>query len=318
MPHIENRARVFISCGQRKNSQEETIAREIEKGIESLGYIPYVAINEQTTRGLKENIFQRLFQSEYFLFIDFKRENVSKGLFSKKKYRGSLFSNQELAVAAYLDMPIVAFQEEMIKEHEGILYTIQANPIRFSSREGLSRLVLSKIEELKERSIWHPSSRNELLINRQHDNIADGNFGPNPNNPARYFHVRVTNMHRTKVAWKCVSYIEKILNSRTNEEVKLSMLVENKWRGIISADTQIPAGGVREFDAFHLLKKEYRAVHLGFNRSLIDTTEFDSIYRLPVPGTYEITYVVISESFPPARATFKLSLSNDYDSISFT
>jgi len=117
------KARVFISCGQQKGTEEEKIAEEIKERLEDLGFKPYVAITDQTTKGFKENIFQNLNKSEYFIFIDFKREklNWEKFCFERKKtrrYRGSLFSNQELALASYFCKEIMAFQEEGIKERE--------------------------------------------------------------------------------------------------------------------------------------------------------------------------------------------------------
>lgn len=52
------RARVFISCGQQKASDEVSIANDIAKSLTSLGFDPYIAVNEQTLRGVKENIIR--------------------------------------------------------------------------------------------------------------------------------------------------------------------------------------------------------------------------------------------------------------------
>lgn len=68
------RARVFISCGQSKGSDEPKMAEEISKRLTDLGFDPYVAVAQQSLRGPKENIFEQLSRSEYFLFVDFKRE----------------------------------------------------------------------------------------------------------------------------------------------------------------------------------------------------------------------------------------------------
>jgi hypothetical protein len=83
------RARVFVSCGQAKNSEEMELASNIAQMLESLGYDPYVAAKEQTLAGLKENIFRRLEESEYFLFVDFKRDALNGR--SPPIHRGSLF-----------------------------------------------------------------------------------------------------------------------------------------------------------------------------------------------------------------------------------
>ena len=48
---------MFISCGQAKGTDEERIAAEIARRLQELGFDPYIAIQEQTLRGLKENIF---------------------------------------------------------------------------------------------------------------------------------------------------------------------------------------------------------------------------------------------------------------------
>lgn len=67
------RARVFISCGQAKHTDEPAIADAIAKELTDLGFDFYIAVQEQTLSGLKENIFRKLRESEYFLFVDFKR-----------------------------------------------------------------------------------------------------------------------------------------------------------------------------------------------------------------------------------------------------
>ena len=74
---MSERARVFVSCGQRRESEELEIAEKIESELRSNGFDPYVARQEQSLKGVKENIFQKLSNSEYFVFIDFKREKLA-------------------------------------------------------------------------------------------------------------------------------------------------------------------------------------------------------------------------------------------------
>jgi hypothetical protein len=90
-------ARVFISCGQSRGSDEEKTAHAIAERLIEMGFEPYVAVEEQTVAGLTGNIFERLRKSEYFVFVDFKREPLG----STAVHRGSLFSHQELAIAAF-------------------------------------------------------------------------------------------------------------------------------------------------------------------------------------------------------------------------
>jgi hypothetical protein len=53
---------------------------------------------------LTENIFRHLKASEYYVFIDFCREVIDNA-----SYRGSLFVNQELAIATFLQIPGIGF-----------------------------------------------------------------------------------------------------------------------------------------------------------------------------------------------------------------
>ena len=148
--NMKNRlqARVFISCGQQKGTDEVEIAHNIAEKLEKMGFEPYIAVEEQTLKGMKENIFQRLSESEYFVFIDFKRERLSKlkngNLEDTSKHRGSLFSHQELAVATFLDIKALSFREKETKEDDGILKFIQANSIEFTDRHLLPDVVPEK------------------------------------------------------------------------------------------------------------------------------------------------------------------------------
>ena len=70
------RARGFISCGQRKDSDEVDIARTVAEKLRQLGLEPWIASEEQTLDGVKEHIFETLANSEYLIFVDFKREKL--------------------------------------------------------------------------------------------------------------------------------------------------------------------------------------------------------------------------------------------------
>src|SRR5437773_503907 len=141
----KRRARVFISCGQTKNSSELETAHKISERLEELGFEPYIAVEEQTLSGLRENIFRQLRIADYFVFVDFKRERlVPRGRTGRStglQHRGSLFSHQELALASYLDLPLLAFQEKGVKEDDGILRFLQANASPFKDRHLLPNVV---------------------------------------------------------------------------------------------------------------------------------------------------------------------------------
>jgi hypothetical protein len=105
---MNNKAKVFVSCGQRKDFGEAELAEKVGKVLEGLGFDVYLGIKDNTLDSVRENLFPQLEDSEYFLFIDFRREPLGNG-----EYRGSLFSHQELALATYLE-----FKERAIGFHE--------------------------------------------------------------------------------------------------------------------------------------------------------------------------------------------------------
>lgn len=157
---------MFISCGQTKNSSEVDTAHAISDILQELGFDPYIAVDEQTLRGLKENIFSQLENSEYFVFVDFERERlISRGQRRWSlhlQHRGSLFSHQELALAACFDLDVLPFQEEGVKPDDGIIGFLQTNPTTFRDRTQLPKLVEEEIRKRIQDGRWDPHSVRDL------------------------------------------------------------------------------------------------------------------------------------------------------------
>lgn len=308
-------ARVFISCGQQKGTDEVEIAHKIVEKLEKMGFEPYIAVEEQTLKGMKENIFRRLSESEYFIFVDLKRERLFKlkhGSFEDTgNNRGSLFSHQELALATFLDIEALSFREKDVKEDDGILKFIQANCIEFTDRHLLPDVVAEKVRERG----WNPNWRNELSLERDDRDFQDVGYVGGERKPARFYHIKVKNLHPQKMARDCVAYLEeiKLLNGETNSPE----LVEFKWKGVNTARVTIPPKKFRLLDAFHIFHEFPNVVHLGVNKFVIDFTGYYELYKLNGPATFELTYVVFSENFSPARATFRLLVGNQLDNIEF-
>jgi hypothetical protein len=197
------RARVFISCGQSDNGDERDIANRIRDTLIGLDFDPYVAVKEQSLQGFTNNIFPRLRDSEYFLFVDFKREEIIANN-GRHGFRGSLFSHQELAIASYLQITPLIFQERGMTR-EGLMSYLQTNPIPFD-RDSIHRMIDHCVKE----SGWISNWKNELVLEVPNptDNVKMfGNgklvgFG-------RYFHVNVRNYHRDKLASNCSAYLDR-------------------------------------------------------------------------------------------------------------
>ena len=318
--------RIFISCGQRKKSDltkigkenvnlitpELKIAQEISNELKKLGFEPYVALEQQELEGVKEAIFEKLNNSEYFLFIDFRREQLCKeGTIDcvwNGEYRGSLFSHQELAIASFQGLEVLAFQEEGVKKDDGILKFIQANCKSFSDREKLPKIVALKVQEK-----WKLNWRNELALNRE---VCDFQDAHNQAVSGRYYHIRVMNNHKDKIARNCVAYIEHYKNLETGE-TKDFELVELKWKGVTTQAISIPPRKSRFLDAFHIEHDWAHHVRLGLNPHLVDSEALMEEYRVNGLGNHELDYVVFSEDFSPSKAKFRLHLGTQINDVEF-
>ena len=136
------KARVFISCGQNHTWEGEVeTARAVANRLSALGFDPYIAAEVHSPRSLVENIYSQLRDSEYFLFIHFKRERLD----DSNEHRGSLFSHQELAIASFDGLELLAFQEDGVKRLDGIVRFLQINPIPFADRNCLVDIVVETV-----------------------------------------------------------------------------------------------------------------------------------------------------------------------------
>jgi hypothetical protein len=108
------KSRVFVSCGQHGKKERE-VARSIRQHLEARGFDVYVAVDVQTIQEINEGIIRELKNSDCFLMVNFRRDRIS-GSFRRKQFRGSLFSNQELAIAYAL-----GFEKLLVVNQEGVL-----------------------------------------------------------------------------------------------------------------------------------------------------------------------------------------------------
>lgn len=188
---------------------------------------------------LTENIFSFLSQSEYFIFIDFKRDNIGGN-----DYRGSLFVNQEIAIATFLKLQGLGFYEKGVKR-EGILNYHIYNAFPF---EDITEILKVIAEETKE---WDNESVNELYLSYEPSsttrNIVINNA---PNNPlSDWYHIEVKNRNKSKHAFSCIGYVTSIRNIDSGEIISVPTN-ELIWSGIGDISVNIMANGKRDLDAF--------------------------------------------------------------------
>jgi hypothetical protein len=117
----------------------------------------------------------------------------------------------------------------------------------------------------------------------------------------------VTNRHNDQSARDCLVYVEKIIDLKSGKEVTPPEIVEIKWKGVTTSRVTIPPRAKRSFDAVYVNEDQPALAYLGINSFIVDYKEY--VYCLPLPGEYELTFVVYSNDFPSARE--KIILDSD-------
>ena len=285
------RPRVFVSCGQ-ADGPEFTTAKELATILEEHGFGPYVARKQASLTGVKEAIFPQLAEAENLLFVDFPRDKLPTG-----DSRGSLFSHQELALAAYLNLPYIGFRHRTVRL-EGLSAFLLANAAIFESETELPALLR---QELASREDWHSGWRKQLRLFR-----ADANEGDNMllnGAGVRFFHLTLENLHRDRMAVGCGAYVERIADALTGEAVPFRP-AELKWAGTMLPLVAVPAGSRRDLDACFILFDDPASIRFA---SFSDSGHHMS----PISGrAVDITYAVVSENFDIARCTLRVEPGN--------
>lgn len=302
------KAKVFLSCGQNRSSDESAIAERIWQRIRELGFDCYMAVAEQSLLGLRENIFAQLESSDYLVFVDFKREGLK--IEGDPVCRGSLFSHQELAIASFLEIPSLILQERGLKIPDGMLGAMQANATPFSDRNLLQRVVADLIAEQVSTGKWQKESRNTLSLAVATPPYSDAM--QNNGMMRRFFHVAVRNNHYRKAALDCYVYLDEVENieKKTKPSVKTA---EFKWAGTLLAGVRIGPNAVREFDAVNFFIQTPIAPRFW---ALTDSPDY--LPRLDGPGKYRLRFSVQSQNFGTISTDFMFEFGQTPETAVFS
>lgn len=306
------KATVFISCGQR-TEREKNIGLEVDRYFLQRGFETYFAKKVHSPKALTEHIFANLKESEYFVFIDFKRERIKscKLRLEKKKtdkFRGSLFVNQEIAIATFLELEGIGFLEKGVKR-EGILNYLIFNARPF--KDGTE--IIAELK--KETSNWNPESVNELFLS--HDKRGDTK-DIRLNKPPLYpltdwWHIEVKNRHKSKHAFSCLAYLTYLKNMDNKKKIEIPR-IELNWSGLGDYTINIMADEKRELDALYIIHRENK---VRFHSRKLTTSTLR--FQLPAldNGTYLLEYSIVSSNFDIASKRFLLKHPKTHKEIEF-
>lgn len=296
-------SKVFISCGQ-ATKEEKKAGKDVAKWLHRQGFIPYIAIEVQSILDINSGIINELKSSDYYLFINFRREKV---LGQKCKfYRGSLFTNQELAVAYSLGFDKVIFINRKGVRREGMFAYIGSNTPEFNSYKEL----LPTIKTAVKKAQWNSNYSRNLVIENPHWSEPNILYGDH------------TGQHQIKAL-----YIE-IHNKRNDlgavdTVVRLSNITDPNGQKKQSPDrSHLKCAGysiLYSQTIWPQSQANYDIVALDMNNQsqVFLSSAMDIIPRQPIitqSGKYKLEYEVFSQGFPRISFLVELNITGNHES----
>ncbi len=145
---------VFIACGQ-ITEQEKQLGRKIVRLVEALTpFKGYLAQYQSSLDSLTENLLKALGRSFGLIAVVHPRGKVI-GIKGESHTRGSIWIEQEIAIAAFLTqvlrkrLKVAAYVHKDIKR-EGMRRELQLNPVPFERNEQVLLHLMGVLREWKE------------------------------------------------------------------------------------------------------------------------------------------------------------------------
>lgn len=292
-------ARIFISCGQRPGPEKEFCER-IKPILEAKGFQVYISIEVMSILDLNRGIISALKNSDYYLFVNFPREEVSIG--SDNWRRGSLYTNQELAIAIASGFENCLFINHKDAKKEGIHEYLVSNVADFDSVDDL----ISKTESSIATAGWQPNFSRHLTL--------DGlRWGPvvefsdhTGDRTIRVLHGDIKNLRSDSCAYGVVARLKTIAASWHSAQP--------------SADQSLlKASGFTGFE--HVIFPNDRvsfdlaALTVGTEPAAFLNSGMDVHPRNPIcnKGAYTLLYEIASSGYPTLRFEIDLSVVDAFN-----
>ncbi len=271
------------------------MANQIKDWFVSQGYSTYVATQVQTLQELNSQIIEALKSSDYFLFINLRREKVAPKT-ADRLYRGSVYSNQELAVAHAFGFDHMILVNHKDVKNEGVFKFLVVNTPEFESISD----VLSIVQGAVKKSGWKNTFSRHFQVSvtsidpvvRYGDHTMLRNL--------RIAHVNVSNRRPDIGAVDCAVRLVGIepVGSANLPSPDPSSLKATGRQGYSQFIWPESTGS---FDLFGIDVGSYPETYL--------LSEADIMPRNPIisaPGTYKLAYEIYAAGFP--KLTFDVEL----------
>lgn len=297
--------RIFISCGQ-ATPQERRAATAVRKWFAAEGFEPYVAIEAQSLTDVNSGIIDQLKRADFYVFIDFRRERLQGrpgigAFWRRRSYRGSLFTNQELAVAFLLEFEKAIFLQQDGVRLEGLLRYMGSNAQRFELAEEVPDLV----GQLVEARSWSPAYTRHLTVGEEHWTPPLTFEDHTGQSHVRVFEVDIQNLRRDLGALNAIARLRKVVDAVGNvlsgvDTSPLKTTGHFAYRQAIWPESHA---------AWDLL-----AVRMDVPATLALNSSLDVVPRSPIistPGKYSLSYEIFAEGFPVLTFDVELAVADD-------
>lgn len=279
-------ALVFLSCGQRNGERE--LARQVEEMIRD--DLELECYNADSVQGFDDvmSITDQLSKSDYYLFIDFKRED---------SVPISVFTHQEFALArAWGFSEVLAFQEQGLGSYGMVKYAL-IHPVKFT-RDTLVEQVRETIRSKQ----WNKNYSRNLIVSELRATPPDKlvQFGDHTGQSLeRVWHLNVRNGRTDGAAFDAVAILHSVTSEATGAQwcPDASYL---KWAGQKGFRRTIFPDAEAHFDAF-AIRADAEGVFL---HSAADVVPRAAIIN--DLGRYRLDFRIFSESFPVVKSSVSL------------
>lgn len=297
------KSKIFLSCGQR--GQEIKVAREIKKRLTSRGFKVYIALDVQSISEINAGIIDELKDSDFYLFVNFRREQLGKNAQGEKEFRGSLFSHQEFAIAYALgfNQKILVVNQTHVKR-EGMVQHFGCNTKEFDSSRDCTAVVTQAVR----RARWRPDYSRRLRAG--HIRISKViNYASDDTGVALKGRMICLKIHNGRPDIAALETTGRLVSYRPNGSTTSK---RPKFRSALKA-TASPAYSHTIFpqsaEEFDLLCLGYSLHSPGEQQHVYLNTALDLIptpYLKITPGVSELTYEFYAINFPILRVVIRL------------
>lgn len=285
-------SKVFISCGQSKQ-EERAVAKEISEWFSSQGYVPYVAVETQNILDVNSGIINELERSDYYVFIDLMREELDNNF-----CRGSLFTNQELAIACFLRFEKTLFLKHNKIKLEGITQYMTSNAVTFEHYNE----ILPKIKCLVEKNEWTNTYSRHLILESLNLSEKCTYEDEVYKEEGKILSAIIKNKRIDIASFNTIARLEKYeYDGILKDSLDKKLL---KVSGQSGYDQIIWPQSKGQFDLLLITDESPSVIYLN---SLSDERPRKPL--LTESNIYKLDYSVISENFP--RLDFSISISFD-------